>query len=159
MTWHASLILGSAYGGAWDPMMNGDVQHSPKENQVDHNPFAPPTSTVADPSVDLANLREIASAQRKLILCVLAGLLVNIFLRGNSAISIIQLIAFMIVAIFSGVCVYALCQSLGISPWPWVAAAFIPIVNLIGLVALNQKATSRLRAEGIKVGFLGANLK
>ena len=36
--------------------------------------------------------------------------------------------------------------------------ALIPCIGLITLLIINSKATSILRRNGIRVGFLGANL-
>ena len=38
-----------------------------------------------------------------------------------------------------------------------VVLMFIPLVGLIMLLVLNSRATSRLRAAGYRVGFLGAS--
>jgi hypothetical protein len=38
-------------------------------------------------------------------------------------------------------------------------AMFVPVVGLICLLAVNARATSRLREAGIKVGLLGARTK
>ena len=53
-------------------------------------------------------------------------------------------------------CVYGLCKALAVGPALWIVAMFIPLVNLICLVALNRKATSYLKGQGVRVGLLGA---
>ncbi len=47
---------------------------------------------------------------------------------------------------------------------PWVglllgATSFIPVAGLLALLLANSRATRALRAVGIRVGLLGANLK
>jgi hypothetical protein len=42
--------------------------------------------------------------------------------------------------------------------WLWTILTIIPLVGLIVLLVINSKATSALRASGVRVGFLGANL-
>ncbi len=53
--------------------------------------------------------------------------------------------------------VYQLGRALRTSAtWLFVMAAFIPIVDLIGLFILNRMATVTLRRHQIRVGLLGA---
>ena len=42
--------------------------------------------------------------------------------------------------------------------WVYIILAFIPLVNLIALLILNGKATKTLKANGIKVGLMGARM-
>lgn len=122
------------------------------------NPFAVPKAVVADPAVDLGNVREIAHAQRVLLLSVLASIIGNMFLKTSGLAGALIILVYMAIAAFTIWSVYLLCQALSISSLTWIAAMFIPFVNLVCLVALNQKATSRLKSEGIKVGFLGVKI-
>ena len=40
--------------------------------------------------------------------------------------------------------------------WVYIIAAFIPGLGLLGLVHINGRATGKLKANGIRVGFMGA---
>lgn len=44
------------------------------------------------------------------------------------------------------------------APWLYCLLAFVPVVALFSLLVLNQSATKVLQANGIRVGFMGANL-
>ena len=41
--------------------------------------------------------------------------------------------------------------------WLWAILSFLPLINLLILVTLNGRATKLLRANGIRVGLMGAN--
>lgn len=43
-------------------------------------------------------------------------------------------------------------------PWLYCLLGFVPVVAVFSLLVLNQNATKVLQANGIRVGFLGANL-
>ncbi|MFP6597894.1 MAG: hypothetical protein VCC01_10600 [Candidatus Hydrogenedentota bacterium] len=40
--------------------------------------------------------------------------------------------------------------------WVYIIAAFIPVLGLLGLVHINGRAYSKLKANEIRVGFMGA---
>jgi len=125
---------------------------------MNENPFIAPKAVVADPGGGLINTQEVARAQRALLLCVLASLIGNAIFKSSSLPASVRLPVALFVAAFSIWCVYRLCMALMISAWIWVLAMFIPLVNLICLVVLNQKATTHLKQQGIIVGLLGAKV-
>jgi energy-coupling factor transporter transmembrane protein EcfT len=43
--------------------------------------------------------------------------------------------------------------------WLWAFSQIIPLVSLICLLILNQKATNILKSKGIKVGLMGGSHK
>lgn len=43
-------------------------------------------------------------------------------------------------------------------PLLWALALVVPLVNVLSLLALSQKATRACRANGVAVGFLGPKL-
>ena len=54
---------------------------------------------------------------------------------------------------------YGVMQVLRITTrWLWVLGACLPCIGLLVLLAINQKATAKLRSAGITVGFFGADL-
>ena len=91
----------------------------------------------------------IAKAQKAILWCILANLA-----------CVLIPFAFIIVLPFQLYYIYKLARGLECGP-PilWCLGMFIPLVCLILLLILSQKATGRLQAAGFKVGFMGANLK
>ncbi|HEU4952529.1 MAG TPA: hypothetical protein VFT46_11295 [Holophagaceae bacterium] len=124
------------------------------------NPYSAPTSRVADagasdPGLDL---QAVARAQRMVLFSVLASLVSNGLLRATDISPLLSLPTVLAVAIFSIWCVHRLCQALHTRSLGWILAMFLPLLNLICLVILNQRATSVLKAHGIAVGLMGAKL-
>lgn len=125
---------------------------------MDPNPYAAPEALLdGDPDGEL-HLREVAGAQRRLLLSILVSLGANVLLRSGDLAAWILIPVALAVAAFSIFCVYRLCRALGTSPALWVVAMFIPLLNLLALVILNQRATTFLKARGVAVGLLGADL-
>ena len=124
------------------------------------NPYAPPEAEVADvrqvSGTDKLRLNRIASGQRFIIFALLgsfaAGALQAVF--GPLA-GILGLLA-SLVAIVG---VVRLAGALGRSVLAKVLYAFamlIPLINLLGMLALSSQATKALRAGGYTVGLFGA---
>lgn len=56
--------------------------------------------------------------------------------------------------------VYRLAMALRVGyPWLWVIGMFVPILALVLLLVLSQRATVAIRDAGFNVGLMGANLK
>lgn len=63
----------------------------------------------------------------------------------------------LIVGIISLVFIYQLAAALKESaPWLYVILGLIPCISLIALLVINSRATSALKAHGIRVGLMGA---
>lgn len=99
-----------------------------------------------------SRLRNLAGAQKLAIWAVLANIISTIFFP-----LMLLAIPFMLYA------VYRLVKAVADRPDRATASAvlamlamFIPLVSLIVLVVLNDKATSKLQLNGVKVGFMGA---
>ena len=112
-----------------------------------------PATTVQDPT----RVHEVATAQRRLLLGLLANIVVNVLVRVSTggafvAVALLGLAA----AAYTILWVYRLCTALGKTPWLYAIAVFVPLLGLIALVMRNQQATTYLKANGVKVGFLGA---
>jgi hypothetical protein len=101
---------------------------------------------------------EVAEAQKRVLLAVLATMVANGLLRATSggAAGAMALLLDLAVAAFAMYCVYRLCRALGVTPWAYVVAMLVPLVSLVCLFVLNGKATAFLKAHGVRVGFLGA---
>lgn len=111
----------------------------------------------ATTSQDSTRVQEVAVAQRRLLLGLLAGIVVNVLIRAATGpvLAIVVLLG-LAAAVYTVVWVYRLCTALGKTPWLYAIAVFIPLVGLLTLLVLNQQATTYLRANGLKIGFLGA---
>lgn len=136
-------------------------QPSSEPNDGRITPQPEQSSPTGLPEIRLAYL---ASSQNFLILGVLNQLVVLVVSGVLSALDIavrFELLVFFGVMLFIIGCVavvnvvYALDGSSGM-PLVWCVAMLIPVVALIALLILNQRATSRLKQAGLKVGLLGA---
>jgi hypothetical protein len=134
------------------------------------NPFQAPESDL-DPSRDRrvtgvlsgkrSDLRSVALYQRGIMICILVyfGCIVGSFLAPSNELKLVVGIAllfdFLVAMIFVfllSIKVYGV--GLGIV---FGFGSLVPCINLIVLLVINSKATSILKDNGIKVGFLGAN--
>lgn len=102
--------------------------------------------------------QKVAKAQRLLLISILVNLLGNALLRLEALPWLVLLPVALATLAFSLGCVHRLSKALGIAPLPWLLAMVVPLVNLIGLVILNQKATVFLKGQGLKVGLMGAEV-
>lgn len=119
----------------------------------------PASSTPSD------SVRDVAHAQRRVLLGVLANIVANVLLRttaagddGNAAVLALTGLIVVAAVVFNMYWVYRLCKALGMTPWIYVIAMLIPLIGLLCLVLLNQRATTFLKANGLKVGFLGTKV-
>lgn len=132
---------------------------------MSQNPYSPPQSispnaTQIGPTREY--LRRVATFQRFVLYALLANILGNIaaffvpagnlFLQLAFLTVLLMIVALTMVSIFTlanevyNVGVGILCAILVI----------IPCIGLITLLVVNQKATSVLQANGVKVGLMGA---
>lgn len=127
------------------------------------NPYEAPTAQ--DPASGSANrehLRNVARAQKRVLLAVLAYLAVvggNIFLQSVLDAGIVILIAAVCVFLFGAVSIdqlAALFHGTGVAVL-YVLGMLVPCLGLLLLLLISQKATTLLQENGIKVGLLGAN--
>jgi hypothetical protein len=125
------------------------------------NPYHPPqTDTAGNPSpvVDRERLRKVAAAQRHLNLATLCYCVVWFLFRDPATIAVanvaavIVTLAYAFFAIRMAHALYSLAVTVLLA-----VPAIIPLVNLLVLLVLNNRATAHLRAAGIKVGLLGAD--
>ncbi|AFM27493.1 CPBP family intramembrane glutamic endopeptidase [Desulfomonile tiedjei] len=93
-------------------------------------------------------IRSVGKAQRLLLWAVLASFL-----------CFFVPFSFVLLAPFQLYCVWNLAKSLDLSTGIsvlYLLLMFIPIINTIALLMLNNKATQTLRKAGIRVGLMGA---
>lgn len=126
------------------------------ESPAARSHYAAPSATVADSPSDDGTIREVARFQRMMLMSILASFASNGIAKASPGpLAVLLLIG---VGIFSIWAVYRLCRALDLSAVLWVVAMFVPLVNLIGMVYINRKATRFLKEQGLSVGLLGAKL-
>jgi|SRR5580658_7597184 hypothetical protein len=118
-------------------------------------------STPAGGAVDL---KKIALQQRGIILCILSIIIlyVLIFTVGRGGPPIIMAVfglVYLGVVITAAVFTFMLAISVYNTGMGIVMGIFslVPCIGVLVLLAINGKATTILRAHGIKVGLLGAD--
>lgn len=101
---------------------------------------------------DINETLAVAKAQKGVLWCVLANI-VCIF-----AYFFIPFI-FLLVLPFQIYFIYKLASALKAqAPALWVVGMFIPLLSLILLLILSQRATNVIQTAGFKVGLMGANI-
>lgn len=107
------------------------------------------------------NLREIAVRQKAILWCIVAQIaaLALMVALGPDLAWVIGLVR-IVVSLASLVFVFMLAVSVYKTGVGIVLGllVLIPLVGLLVLLFINGKATKELRAHGIKVGLMGANL-
>lgn len=109
--------------------------------------------------------RAVASQYRRLVLLIGVQLIVGVVVRlidqdRPSALgAVVGLLGFLCalgVAVFVAITAYRLMKELGSgAPILWAVAMFIPLLNILFLLAISSKSQTWCKARGIAVGFLG----
>ena len=131
---------------------------------MSENPYQPPETDsrivgINDGSIE--SLRKVARYQKGILICILIQLLaIAPRLVAPPEIQILLAIGLVIVLIVGTVFVFLLAVNVYSTALGIVMGivALIPCVGLLALLAVNGKATTVLRSNGIKVGLLGADL-
>lgn len=139
-------------------------------SDMDDNPFRAPESDLWVEGVlsgTRDDLRSVAAYQRWVTLCILVYLCVIIgrIVTVVNRIAIPPVLEFglaiaLLVAVLSGMIFVFLLSAKVYGTVQGILLAFctlIPCIGLLVLLRINAKATNVLRANGIKVGLLGAN--
>jgi hypothetical protein len=125
-------------------------------------PTTPPTLNYAPPPPrPRADLRNIAIRQRRVIFCILAyfiAMIMQFVLPPDLITSGLSMIAVMIMA---AVFVFMLALDVYGTGEGIIMGilALIPLVGLIVLLLINNRATRLLRQHGIRVGLFGADTR
>lgn len=132
----------------------------------EHNPFAAPEN-LSRPASPLLNddpelLRQIASRQRMLIAAIVISLGATI---GTPVAGLFFGVLWLpqafnlLSAVFSVVAMFRLTRLLrgAIVAVLYSVLAAVPLIGLLLLVQINNEASTRLKKNGIRVGFLGAS--
>ena len=122
----------------------------PKANLEDHN------------KVDLEYILEIAKRQKALIYTFLVYILISAF-SGALSEELRPILQLFVVPVALAVVIFTarLCWKLysSVVAVILVVLSFVPLINLLVLLAANSRANSRIKAAGFKVGFMGANTR
>ena len=127
------------------------------------NPYLPPQNDAPAviPFADRERLRDIATYQRNINLVILAyfgaGILPQMLNQTAAGQIIVGLFALGVI-IAGAACAVMMARALyntGIAVLSGILL-LIPCVGLLTLLVLNNRATARLSAAGLKVGLLGA---
>jgi hypothetical protein len=110
-------------------------------------------------------VRKVANYQRAIIFCLLANIgfwITSISLQGqaNPALTTILMIVFFAVGLAQLVFIVLLATEVYNVAIGVVLGlfSFFPCLGLLILLMVNQKSTKTLQANGVRVGFLGADL-
>lgn len=129
----------------------------------------PPKTAIGVNSGNVEDLKKVAQFQKGIIFCILANLvlvIVNIVAGqvlegGAEVIAGLAIIGiYLIVAIAQLACIVMLATqvyNIGVGILIGILS-FVPCLGLILLLVVNQKATSVLQQNGIKVGLMGADM-
>lgn len=112
-----------------------------------------------DGRLSRADLREIAGRQRGIILCILATLILyGVLFAVPDEMRLYVAILIVPVAITGTVFVFMLAAKVYGSTAGVIYGilTLIPLIGLIVLLIINQKATALLKENGVRVGLLGA---
>lgn len=128
------------------------------------NPYEAPTmdAVATQNTANREHLIRVARAQRLVMLAILAylGLIpLNLVSLRVPAIGLIVIPAAVCVLVFGAITVYrlaALFRGNAVAV-VYVLGLLVPLLGLLLLLSVSQKATALLKANGIKVGLLGAN--
>ena len=125
-----------------------DMYCSKDRGKEEHDSLQSPPKGRITENNDLKKILNIAKAQKAVLWCVLANL-----------ICFLIPFAFLLVLPFQLIFIYRLAQSLNMdSPIVYVMGAFLPLISLLILLYLSQKATRKIKAAGFKVGLMGTKL-
>lgn len=106
-----------------------------------------------------SELQEIARYHRLLLWSILIAIVANLcrFVLENQSIS---LLVYFSAAIFQIFVLYKLGRSLKLSiVWMvlFIVGLFVPLLGLLILLSMHDKAMKAMKSSGVKVGFMGAD--
>ena len=130
---------------------------------------------MADTPLTRAETLQVAKAQKGVLWCVALNILLSISSRVinapapddpeqvGAAIGLamlgVQVLYFCVLIPVMLYFVYRLATALhSRAAWLWCITMIFPCVNLILLLVLSSRATKAIRAQGVKVGLMGAKL-
>lgn len=133
---------------------------------MDENPYRSPETPIMAEAVGVLSgkredLRRVAKYQRGVMLCILTYILAVIAAQlVAEQVKLVPAIVGLVAAITGLVFAVMLSSKVYDSAITVILLAIlmlVPCLGLIGLLVVNQKATTVLKRNGIKVGLLGAD--
>jgi hypothetical protein len=113
-------------------------------------------------------VKDIATYQRGVILCILAEVIFGITFAGIREAAVLPemvlliggIAAYVIIAVIALVLIFQLASRVYSSTAAGLLAVvvLIPCLGLLALLVINVQATTILQANGVRVGFLGARM-
>ncbi|MDA7978526.1 MAG: hypothetical protein MPJ50_07125 [Pirellulales bacterium] len=132
---------------------------------MDSNPYESPAASGLPPQAheDVQQLFKLAKAQRVVCFTILFGLIssgVAIWARNHDlpVMQVLGLAVLIFVGIAQAVAMFMLAFQAYRSIIPGlilIVLAIFPFFGLVALAYVNQKATERLKANRVRVGFMG----
>jgi len=113
----------------------------------------------SDDLYDEQELSLVASGQKTVIYCLIANFVLSAAARGGSIPPLIASALYIATAVASLFGIVRICSGLGMGTSGkvlFMVLAFVPLVNLAALVYLSSRTNRLLRANGWRVGLLGA---
>ena len=126
---------------------------------TDINPYETPKSEPKEIDLETVLIERVATGQKLVIWAILVNITATALqVAVNPLFGLLGLVA-LVMSVFG---VIKLSSGLGSALWArliYVLLMILPLVNLITLLILNGRATKVLRANGYKVGLMGASKK
>lgn len=118
-------------------------------------------ATQTTETMSRTDLRTIAHRQKVILTCIVMYIMALLLLRGVAdGYQILPAVVALLVFVTAAIYVFLLATKLyGVVAGILMGIlVFIPLIGLIVLLIIASKATRVLRAHGIEVGLLGANV-
>jgi len=121
------------------------------------NPYQTPKTESTDIGSENLLIERVASGQKLVIYAILINIIATILqIAINPLFGLLGLVSL----VMSIIGIIKLATGLGsslIAKIIYIVLMIIPLINLITLLILNSRATKVLRANGYKVGLMGAS--
>jgi hypothetical protein len=127
------------------------------KSMTEVDPYQTPETELNDSESSNLIIESVASGQKLIIYAILINLAATVLqIAVHPAIGLLGLVSL----VMSIIGIIKLSTGLGsslIAKIIYVVLMFLPLINLITLLVLNASATKALRANGYKVGLMGAS--
>lgn len=125
---------------------------------MEDNPYNTPDANVRVKPDDDEEVQKVISGQKLMLYAILLNIGANIL---TARIPLIGVIVFLIAAVMAITGLAKVCMGLRYHIAAIVifcVLMIVPLLNLVVLLLVNQKATARIREAGYEVGLMGARV-
>lgn len=125
---------------------------------MEENPYNTPDANVRVKPDDDEEVQKVISGQKLILYAILLNIGANIL---AARIPLIGVVAFLVAAVMAITGLAKVCTGLRYHIAATVifcVLMIVPLLNLIVLLLVNQKATARIREAGYEVGLMGAKV-